>query len=209
MNVTGKLHIFYWLNIINLSHFVRNSPHFITLDEHVHISVGCHLPMLVLMSGQISLGPVFLRQSVPGWDEDLEDGADHQAVDGVQGEGEEEQLLAQLDLSLQDWVGDHSEETVLREQHQLQLGQQEVTRVQRALQGPDCSLQDIRVNITANIVLDEGLRLPDDLHHELQGLVGATALAPPEQGPVLTEVVGAVQSRTEEGAVESPELSGV
>ena len=165
--------------------------------------------MLVLISGDIALAPVFLRQSVPGRNEDLEDGADDVAVDGVQGEGEEEELLAQLDLSLQDWVGHHREETVLRQQHQLQLGQQEVARVERSLEGPDRPLQDISVHITADIVLDEGLRLPDDLHHELQGLVSAAALTPPEQGPLLTEVLGAVLTRTEDGAVEGPELGGI
>ena len=81
--------------------------------------------------------------------------------------------------------------------------------MERSLQGPDGSLQDVSVHITADVVLDEGLRLPDDLHHELQGLISPAALAPPEESSVLADVLVAVLHGAEDGAVEGPELGGV
>ena len=55
-------------------------------------------------------------------------------------------------------------------------------------EGPYCSLKHVRVHITADIVPDEGLRVPDHLDHGVDGLSVSAGGAPPDQGPGQSEV---------------------
>ena len=51
------------------------------------------------------------------------------------------------------------------------------------LEGPDCPLQHVSVHVTADVVPDEGLRVPDHLDHCVDVLSFPAGCASPDQGP--------------------------
>ena len=203
------------IDIQILSHFsfLVCPSHLVTVDDHVDIAVGLRLAMFVLRHRDGALRPVPLTQPAPGGDQDLQHGPHHHAVDRVQGEGEQEELLPELDHPLEDRLGHGGEEAVLGEEDELDLGQEIVAGVEGQLQGPDGSLQDLSLHVTPYVVLDEALGVPDDLEDELERLSAGTASAPPEECSVLTEVGGAQLSAlphwAEDGAVEGSSLRGI
>ena len=56
--------------------------------------------------------------------------------------------------------------------------------VECILESPYCPLKHIRVHLTAHIVPDERLRVPDHLEHSVDGLSVPAGGAPPDQSPV-------------------------
>ena len=61
-------------------------------------------------------------------------------------------------------------------------------RMECFFESPYCPLKHISVHITADIVPDEGLRVPDHLDHGVDGLSVPAGGAPPDQRPDQSEV---------------------
>ena len=100
-------------------------------------------------------------------------------------------------------------ETVLGEQDKFNLSHQIMSGVKHSLQRPDCSLQHIAVHVTPHIVLDEGLRVSDDLEDGVERLIVSTCPAPPDESCVLEQVSWTLLHLAPETTVEGTQLSVV
>ena len=87
--------------------------------------------MLKLFPADAAGTQVSIGQSGPGGDQNLQDLAKSYGVYGVKLNGELRQLLAKLENPFLDWPGHGGLEGVLVQEHQLDLCQQVVMRVEK------------------------------------------------------------------------------